>query len=1000
MQTRWLKHKRGSVIPNSISTERLTEEPRTASPLEPAGEAAKFSWAKHWYAVGAVHNLDPTRPHPFSLLGKSLVIWRDSSTGRWNCLEDRCPHRAAPLSEGKIWPDGNLCCSYHGWRFDGSGACKAIPQADSAEQEARAAASPRACAVAYPVQERQGMLFVWGEGGQAASEEARQQEPPLCTLTQEAEAQNQRMTQVLPHYTRDLPYDYAALVENLVDPAHVPWSHHGVMGNRDKVVYGKSGLRKSGELSVNHDNFAEFLKRTVISFHPPGLVTYETERKKGGRSTMMFWVTPLAPGCSRITMHLATNASLPPLFKLLALRPAWLDHITTRSAVFDGDNVFLAGQDANLAQQAQQEGASWREVFYVPTPADTLVAAVRKWLDEKGGGGPFGSLRHKGSPAALAASAALLAQPSSESRRQMLDRYSQHTVHCASCRSALQRVTVLRNILSGAAVLSWAALLSPLLWGVSAWLGSSPAAAAVALKPSVRWHATTRVITNFITERNTKDAQTAPGPKPAGETAKFSWAKQWYGVGAAHDLEPTRPHALTLLGKKLVIWRDSSTGRWSCLEDRCPHRAAPLSEGKIWSDGNLSCSYHGWRFDGSGSCKAIPQADSAEQEARAAASPRACGVAYPIQERQGMLFVWGEGGQAALEEAMQQEPPLCKLTQETEAQGKEVKELMKHYTRDLPYDYAALVENLLDPAHVPWAHHGVVGNRDDVKYGQFRMHKVGELAASYPSYSGFLKQTTIICNPPSMLAYEMEGKGGDKSAMTFWMMPVAPGRSRVTMHMSTADKLPLIFKLLTLRPAWLDHITGRSALFDGDNVFLAGQDANLAQQAQQEGASWRDLFYMPTAADTLVAALRKWLDEKGGGGPFGSLRDSSSPAAAAASASLFAQPGNDSRRHMLDRYSQHTVHCKACRSALQRITLLRNILAGAAVLALATWLSPLLYTLSTRVGPQAAAATMASSRPSLVVAPVLLAAALTSAAALLSKLRDKFIFEDYIHAHK
>ncbi len=56
----------------------------------------------------------------------------------------------------------------------------------------------------------------------------------------------------------------------------------------------------------------------------------------------------------------------------------------------------------------------------------------------------------------------------------------------------------------------------------------------------------------------------------------FSWTKQWYGVAAAHDLDPSRPNAVTLLGKRLVIWKDGA-GTWSCLEDRCPHRAAPLS---------------------------------------------------------------------------------------------------------------------------------------------------------------------------------------------------------------------------------------------------------------------------------------------------------------------------------------------------------------------------------------------------------------------------------------
>ncbi|GAB4823561.1 hypothetical protein N2152v2_010607 [Parachlorella kessleri] len=772
-----------------VTPQTAVDEPVTTPLPETAGTVETFSWAKHWYAVCAAHELDPTRPHAFGLLGKNLVIWKGSNTGRWNCLEDRCPHRAAPLSEGKIWPDGNLCCSYHGWRFDGSGSCKAIPQADSAEQEARAAASPRACAVAYPIQERQGMLFVWGEGGQAAFKEAEQQEPPLCTLTRDAEAQGKEVKELMKHYTRDLPYDYAALVENFLDPAHVPWAHHGVMGSRDDVQFGQFRLHKAGELSASYEE-SGLVKHTTITYHPPGVLIYELEGQTGDKSNMMFWVTPVAPGRSRVNLHLATAADLPPLFKLLGLVPAWLDHITMRSTVFDGDNVFLAGQDRNLAQHAQHEGATWRDLFYMPTATDTLVAALRKWLDEKGGGGPFGSLRDSSSPAskAAAAAAAAVAQPGREARRHMLDRYSQHTVHCASCRSALQTITVLRNVFAGAAVLAWAACLFPLLLVASSLAGPGHTAAAAAMadtQPALglapvlpaaaltavaalltkvqarfifvgydhahrragapqraqvaRWVAPSSTSAELIAE----GPHIAPNPKPAGEPANFSWSKHWYAVCAAHDVDPTRPLLLTLLGKNLVIWKDSSTGRWSCLEDRCPHRAAPLSEGKIWPDGSLCCSYHGWRFDCQGLCKAI-QADSTEQEAKAAAAPRACAVAYPVQERQGMLFVWGEGGQAAFEEARRWEPPLCQLTLETEAEGREVMHVMRHYTRDLPYSYVALVENLVDPAHLPWAHHGVIGNRDQVAYGKSGMRRAGQLSAVHDHFDPFVSLENAV----------------------------------------------------------------------------------------------------------------------------------------------------------------------------------------------------------------------------------------------------------------
>jgi phenylpropionate dioxygenase-like ring-hydroxylating dioxygenase large terminal subunit len=65
------------------------------------------------------------------------------------------------------------------------------------------------------------------------------------------------------------------------------------------------------------------------------------------------------------------------------------------------------------------------------------------------------------------------------------------------------------------------------------------------------------------------------GPEANG-SGTFSWGKHWYGVAAARDLDPSHPNAITLLGTELVVWKDNN-GAWRCLEDRCPHRAAPLS---------------------------------------------------------------------------------------------------------------------------------------------------------------------------------------------------------------------------------------------------------------------------------------------------------------------------------------------------------------------------------------------------------------------------------------
>ena len=88
-----------------------------------------------------------------SMIGSQITplccrcIWHDAEG--WHAFSDVCPHRLIPLTEGRISADGNLQCGYHGWEFEGSGSCVAIPQGGNPRNS-------RACAVAYQTAERQG----------------------------------------------------------------------------------------------------------------------------------------------------------------------------------------------------------------------------------------------------------------------------------------------------------------------------------------------------------------------------------------------------------------------------------------------------------------------------------------------------------------------------------------------------------------------------------------------------------------------------------------------------------------------------------------------------------------------------------------------------------------------------------------------------------------------------------------------------------------------------
>jgi pheophorbide a oxygenase len=97
------------------------------------------------------------------------------------------------------------------------------------------------------------------------------------------------------------------------------------------------------------------------------------------------------------------------------------------------------------------------------------------------------------------------------------------------------------------------------------------------------------------------DANAAPSSPPSPAQNLFDWRRCWYPVALVESLHTDRPNALKLLGEPLVAWRPLSAGSaggggggkkegdggWVVARDACPHRLAPLSEGRLETDGTL-----------------------------------------------------------------------------------------------------------------------------------------------------------------------------------------------------------------------------------------------------------------------------------------------------------------------------------------------------------------------------------------------------------------------------
>lgn len=178
----------------------------------------------------------------------------------------------------------------------------------------------------------------------------------------------------------------------------------------------------------------------------------------------------------------------------------------------------------------------------------------------------------------------------------------------------------------------------------------------------------------------------------------------WIPIASASALKGLGPERIEVMGLELVVWE--SNGTWSVMNDACPHRLAPLSQGRVVPETNcIECPYHGWQFDTNGTLTDIPQL---EVNRTVDSIKGGDATSLPVHHVGDLVFaflpssVHGEMfPQSLLPEDMY--PTL----------REEVARNATYYTRDLPYSSDFLTENFMDPAHIPFAHHSLQSVRSD-----------------------------------------------------------------------------------------------------------------------------------------------------------------------------------------------------------------------------------------------------------------------------------------------
>ena len=170
---------------------------------------------------------------------------------------------------------------------------------------------------------------------------------------------------------------------------------------------------------------------------------------------------------------------------------------------------------------------------------------------------------------------------------------------------------------------------------------------------------------------------------------RYRAPRSWWQVGWSHELGPKEVRPLRYFGKDLVMWRAES-GAVYVQDAHCLHLGANRAV-RGWVEGDdLTCPWHGWRWDGEGRNTCIPYS-------KEGCKPNLRARTYPTQEYYGTIVVWWDpdGGEPAWE--LPKLPELDSGDYYAMHPYSSVVHRVKAHTQ-------ACFENVCDPAHVPYVH--------------------------------------------------------------------------------------------------------------------------------------------------------------------------------------------------------------------------------------------------------------------------------------------------------
>jgi phenylpropionate dioxygenase-like ring-hydroxylating dioxygenase large terminal subunit len=328
---------------------------------------------------------------------------------------------------------------------------------------------------------------------------------------------------------------------------------------------------------------------------------------------------------------------------------------------------------------------------------------------------------------------------------------------------------------------------------------------------------------------------------PVLDNATSALARAWHVVALSEEVGE-EPIQVWLLGQPWCLARTES-GRPAAWADRCPHRLAPLSAGRVAGEG-IQCGYHGWRFGTDGRCTEIPATDQAPP-ARAAVD-----IPWGLDERHGLVWM------APLEAATDRFE-FAEWDDPTFVNG------MSQVVRT-PAGAGLLVDNFLDAAHFPFVHAASFGVSEAARVVDQGVSRDGwtveTVFETWYREAGEVRRQLLTKTGSASLSVSLRlvfPDSGAVIAILFCCTPERPGQTRVYKLLARND--------LGSDPGRLkEFIAEEDQILQEDLVILERFDhealpldrtVELHTRADRLSLAWRSLMADFVAADDVAAAV-------------------------------------------------------------------------------------------------------------------------------------------------